>query len=118
MSAHYYIYRNLHLKDSFLIRFRGRVIDRPTELVAYHVQFKVSQAGRSRVLQRKQKNVHAFVVAEACEVPSTKVDVTGLLKVWYNPFLTAHFMVDDAPIYQARAVAFTAGQCYLLQDPR
>ena len=49
-----------------------------------NVTFKVSEAGRQRVLKQKKKNVHAFVEGTVCDwsslkkIPSTEVT--------YNPY--------------------------------
>lgn len=43
---------------------RGRVIAHAAAVGLKGCQFKVSEAGRQRVLREKRKNVHAFVVGE------------------------------------------------------
>ena len=40
---------------------RGKVLEHNTEFFLKDVEFKVSQAGRNRVLKEQRKNVHAFV---------------------------------------------------------
>jgi hypothetical protein len=115
MVAKFFIYRNLHLKDTFSIRFRGRVIDRLTDFIAHDAQFRVSQRGRSRVILQKQKNVHAFVVANAYQVMDT-INLRELTRISYNPYMSTHFMLNDAPIHAASTVLFTNGQCYLVKE--
>lgn len=113
MAAGLYIYRNLHRGLCFSIRLRGRVIDRQEHFIARNVRFKVSEAGRLSVVSTRHKVVHAFVVAESYEL--TKTDALGLTGVRYNPYLTSTFQVNDEPIYEAAAVLFQHGQCYLIE---
>lgn len=116
MAAKHYIYRNLHLKDTFSIRFRGVVIDRLVAFIAYDVRFKVNEAGRLRVLSEGHKNVHAFVVAERYEalIYPTKTVSLGLNRVSYNPYSGSTFKVNGDPIFIAPKVLFNQGQCFLL----
>ena len=109
--AAFYIYRNLQRKDTFSIRFRGIVIDRLVNFEAHDVSFKVNELSRLQVLKKRQRNVHAFVVAQSYK-PFT-ISNTGLRKVWYNPRKTATFMLEDIPIFRANRVLFIDGQCYL-----
>jgi len=71
MSATYQIYRNLSEAKGeshrWSIRHRGKVLTRRgggREVFALDVTFKVSESGRQRVLTNRQKNVHAFAVAQ------------------------------------------------------
>ena len=108
----FFIYRNLHHGQAFSIRERGRVIERPTDFVAYNVRFKVGEAGRQRVLRERQKNVHAFVVAERYSIAAVIID--DLMPVTYNPYEHDSFMCGDKPIHTASAVAFSGGRCYFM----
>lgn len=63
-----YCYRNLH-KDCFSVRAmegpnKGRVIVHADGVHLSAVEFRVSQAGRARVLREQRKNVHAGVVGQ------------------------------------------------------
>ena len=67
----YQIYRNLSKSKGesyrWSIRQRGKVLTHrggQQEAFALDVTFKVSEAGRQRVLTNRQKNVHAFAVAQ------------------------------------------------------
>ena len=55
--------------------------------------FKVSEAGRQRVLLQKRKNVHAFV--EGYETDS--FDESTAKGVSYNPYKSSHFFLKDDP---------------------
>lgn len=109
----FYIYRNLHLGAMFSIREHGIVVDRQEAFVAYNCSFKVNAKGRERVLAQRQKNVHAFVVADSF-LPYV-VDTTMLKAITYNPYLADTFMCDGEPINTAPTVAFNEGRCFLLR---
>jgi hypothetical protein len=117
-AAKYYIYRNLHTKG-FSIRYRGKVIDRLFTFTAEGVIFKVNELGRQRVIQEKQKNVHAFVVADKYtkeEYPFLSFgEVDVLYKISYNPYSNAHFICNGKNISIARKIVFQNGRCFLLE---
>lgn len=86
-----FIYRNLHRGHAFSIRDRGRVVDRLVDFVAHDVRFKVNELGRLKVVRERQKNVHAFVVAQSISKDSYEL---GPL-VTYNPYLANTFMCGN-----------------------
>lgn len=114
MTAKLYIYRNLHMKDGFSIRYKGKVIARHDAFIARGVQFKVNENGRRRVIAERRKNVHAFVVAEYFE--NANVDVTNLQKVYYNPYKAGTFLINGEPVTSSKAVVFKNGSCYLYDE--
>ena len=109
----FYIYRNLHRGAMFSIREHGIVVDRLENFVAYNCTFKVNAKGRERVLALRQKNVHAFVVANNF-LPYI-VDTTVLKVITYNPYLANTFMCGGEPINTASTVVFSDGRCFLLR---
>ena len=63
-----FVYFNLHRK-CFSVKalegeFKGRVIAHASYVSLHDCTFKVSEAGRQRVLSEKRKNVHAGVVGQ------------------------------------------------------
>ncbi len=102
-----FVYYNLH-KKVFSVKAlegvdKGRVIAHLSELNLGQATFKVSQAGRKRVLLEKRKNVHAGVVGEwygTVQAMDSGVSVT------YNPYLYDSFVTADTkqPIFTAREV--------------
>lgn len=99
-----FVYYNLH-KKCWSVR------DKKSNLVILHtdyvlldgVKFKVSEAGRQRVLKEKQKNVHAGV--EGVLVDFGNDIKTNLNKaVSYNPYKGPNFYLIDSekPIFQAK----------------
>ena len=109
----FYIYRNLHRGAMFSIREHGIVVDRQEAFVAYDCTFKVNAKGRKRVLDLRQKNVHAFVVADSFQ-PHI-IDTSVLKAITYNPYLADTFMCAGEPINTAQTVAFSEGRCFLLK---
>ena len=88
MSAKYYVYWNLHRK-LWSVRHRGKVIDHCRQLYVEAPEFKVSEAGRQRVLAEKKKNVHAYVVSESRPLPVAVIPHRvreGLEVISYNPY--------------------------------
>jgi hypothetical protein len=101
------VYFNLH-KKTFSIKAleganKGRVIDYSDDVTIENAMFKVSQAGRNRVLQEKRNNVHAYVIGE---LKST--EVAGIVgeKVTYNPYLYSTFVtaMHKTPMLNAKEV--------------
>jgi hypothetical protein len=87
-----FVYWNLHRKcfsvKSLEGRDKGRVIAHVPSIMLYRATFKVSEAGRQRVLREKRKNVHAGVAGEWLE--GWKPECIGE-RVRYNPYEAAHF---------------------------
>lgn len=86
------VYRNLH-KDciSVVDNKSGLVVAHTQQILLKNVQFKVSEAGRQRVLKEKRKNVHAYLVGEF--VTSEVKDLDGIKQqAYYNPYTTKHFI--------------------------
>lgn len=102
-SARKYLYRNLHT-GTFSVKFRGKVTHHPDFVIMNDVEFKVSEKGRNRVLNEKQKNVHAYVayLTEDDTIDVT-INVDKLREVCYNPYLYNCFVLKDSgePIFRA-----------------
>ena len=103
-NAKFYVYFNLH-KDCFSVKHKGRVTAHFTHAILTGCQFKVSQAGRDRVLREKRKNVHAYVACDTVEAFDPQLD-TGE-RVTYNPYAGPTFTVADTgePVTGARVVS-------------
>ena len=94
------VYRNLkhglRALPLYSIRYKGKVICRSRRVLLSNVTFKVSEAGRQRVIKEGRKNVHAFVVGYLVGTEgvygidkNTKKDLP--VKVTYNPYLSPAF---------------------------
>jgi hypothetical protein len=116
-KAKYYIYWNLH-KDCYSVRYRGKVIAHLKGATGIKAEFKVSEAGRQRVLAEKRKNVHAFV---ACESFIAHDGIYGVGEpVTYNPYKYQTFVnrVSEEPVTSARFVSLLTreGRPFILAD--
>lgn len=114
--AKYYIYRNLH-KDCFSVKYRGLVIGHYKNLIAEHVEFKVSQVGRENVLREKKKQVHAYVVCKSFKAAGSMLeDMTEHFiykEVYYNPYKCSQFMVGDKIAHFASTAYLTRNKVFI-----
>ena len=85
-------------KQCFSVQYKGRVVAHVDEIALEGVEFRVSQAGRNRVLRTGQKNVHAKVWGTVVK-PRSAV----LKPIYYNPYKTESFVVrkTQKPIHEA-----------------
>ena len=86
------VYKNLH-NGLFSIRQDGLVRGHAQELQLTHVTFKVSQAGRERVVKERKKNVHAFVCGIICA--ETTSGSAAQWAITYNPYKYDTFVFKD-----------------------
>jgi hypothetical protein len=112
-----YVYFNLHRK-CFSIKaleggLKGRVVAHRDAVLIHDATFKVSEAGRQRVLREKRKNVHAGVCGtwEDGIYDHVTVERSSLLgqAIAYNPYKYDSFVVrsTEQPIKQSRVVALS-----------
>jgi len=114
-----FVYFNLH-KKCFSIKAlegdrKGRVVAHSETVLLEGCKFKVSEAGRQRVLREKKKNVHAGVTGvwinaeDRIESHFNFLTMVGR-QVTYNPYKYASFVVKatEQPIGLADVVAMKA----------
>lgn len=112
------VYFNLH-KKVFSVQQKNEkgswiVRGYASDIKLKDAKFKVSQAGRARVLREKRKNVHAFVegfVSEASIETPTKIS--------YNPYKFDHFYTTkEEKVLSAGLVSLTleSGKGKILAD--
>lgn len=93
---------------------RGRVTCHADTVLLSGCTFKVSEAGRQRVIREQRKNVHAGIVCELATVnpalPFVVSDKTPQLR--YNPYESGHFR----DVVSGRALDYSA--YILLQSGR
>lgn len=94
-----FVYKNLH-KKCYSVRSikTGKVIGHVNEITLYDANFKVSEAGRQRVIREKRKNVHAGVVGTVANFTI----LCELKGVTYNPYKFDSFIYrhDEMPVYK------------------
>ncbi len=116
MQAKYYLYRNLHT-GTFSLKHRGRVIKHPTTCLMSVVEFRVSEAGRKRVLKEKRKNVHATVAAQSYDDKYTEYNLDDYEEIYYNPYKTDKFIdPEGCPVYKAQEVLCTNNKIYIKKN--
>ena len=107
MAALYYIYRNLH-KNTFSVRYKGKVIEHADCIIAHDVQFRVSETVRQRVLAEKKKYVHAYVVCDRYTVMDNSwqqvCNGDNQVEVSYNPYKQSTFTRLGLPIHDTSVV--------------
>jgi hypothetical protein len=102
-----FVYFNLH-KRVFSVKAlegpqKGRIIGHRTSLAIYSPTFKVSEAGRQRVIREKRKNVHAGVVGYLTSSYDLNKEVVSWERVFYMPYLMSSFATHDGkPVHKAR----------------
>jgi hypothetical protein len=88
------VYRNLKnglMSVQAKINGSWLVVGHVESLLLYDAVFKVSQAGRKRVIEQKRKNVHAFVYGELADIDT---DVVLPTKAFYNPYKYQTFVTE------------------------
>jgi hypothetical protein len=105
------VYFNLH-KKVFSIKalngpFKGRVIGHSDYVELENCTFKVSEAGRQRVLREKRKNVHAYVVGDLVGIDEQPICGEAAT---YNPYKFSTFVrsFNEEPLHKANTVQMKA----------
>lgn len=112
-----YVYFNLH-KNLWSVRAlegenKGRVIQHASEVYLSDCTFKVSEAGRQRVLREMQRNVHAGVTGDLADRPPRTAPSD---RITYNPYKHATFVRADSlePVHRAAGVLLRDRAAYAL----
>lgn len=133
-----FVYRNLH-QDCWSVRSRetGRVIAHADEVQLSNVEYKVSEAGRQRVLREKSKNVHAGLVGTLVDFdpiggkmptypaatfssdPSVKPGQADPVSITYNPYKYSHFVVrhTEQPVATSQTATLRADKQVVATNP-
>lgn len=112
-----FVYFNLHRK-CFSIKAleganKGRVVAHRDDVLLFDGTFKVSEAGRQRVLKEQRKNVHAGVVGQWDETGTDLITIDRVTTIGtpitYNPYKYDSFvhLYGEHPIKTGRLVALT-----------
>jgi len=101
-GATVFVYYNLH-KHTWSVRCAksGLVLCHTNDINLKDCEFKVSEKGRQRVIETKQKNVHAGVNG----IVSSE-DFKGETQVTYNPYMNGFFfeVSTGSPVLKASSV--------------
>lgn len=115
-----FVYKNVR-RQNFSVRAmegpdRGRVILHVEAVEVLEAEFRVSEAGRQRVLRTGQKNVHAGVVGILGKTKGA-FPANGSLLAKYDPFKGPAFTSTSGRVLRrARAVVLVLGNAWAL-DP-
>lgn len=115
-----FVYFNLHRK-CFSIKAlegpnKGRVVAHRNDVLLFDGTFKVSEAGRQRVLKEQRKNVHAGVVGQWDETGTDLISIDRVTTIGtpitYNPYKYNTFvhLYGLHPIKTGRLVALTVNE--------
>ena len=116
-----FVYFNLH-KKLFSIKAmegekKGKVIGHVPAIVLDNAKFKVSEAGRQRVIREKRKNVHAGVVGDMNDQGIRLVIATRDLttRVTYNPYIYQSFINAETiePVMSADTALLVNKRIYI-----
>ena len=104
-----YVYLNLH-KSCWSVMERGIVQNHADEVYAEKVEFVVRPAGHAKAIEKKCKNVHAFVRGYTAPSRDGEFEFETPVEVSYNPYKGAHFYRKDTgePVTCANFVHMTA----------
>lgn len=94
------VYKNLHT-GRWSIRvvsgeWRGKVIAHADEVYLKDVSFIVNEVGRQRVIDRKRKEVHAYVRGRLSL--AVVAEFIGGDEVYYNPYVTSEFVCRESNV--------------------
>ena len=107
------VYRNLTQKCYSVIH-KGIVIAHVLTCKLTNATFKVSEAGRQRVIKQKRKNVHAFIEGDWDRSEITGMfDAVRVNRVSYNPYQAPYFMDGINPVHKASTVYLTDVGAYI-----
>lgn len=115
-----FVYFNLHRK-CFSIKAlegvnKGRVVAHSDKVLVFDATFKVSEAGRQRVLRERKKNVHAGVVGHWIGSIDDELTIERIVyngtPITYNPYKYNTFvhLYGEHPIETGRLVALTVSE--------
>jgi len=108
------VYRNLHKKCFSVVDLAtGRVAAHQLQVVLKDASFRVSEAGRQRVLRTRNKNVHAYVRGELLKTNFNFPDCEPR-EAWYNPYKVKTFVDKETnePVKSASLVMLAPGKIF------
>lgn len=113
-STPIHIYRNLHAK-AFSIKDKktGLVVAHVDNVVVRDCKCKVSEKGRQKVNQNKQKSVHAWL--EGVFDREVEMDTSNMIEVYYDPYTLDSFINRDTgeKLEKIDLVYFSNGKAYM-----
>lgn len=112
------VYFNFHKKMISVqskVNGRWKVVKHVEDILLKNVKFKVSEAGRQRVIKNKRKNVHAYIHGEVINTlphPMTLV----FNSVHYNPYKLERFQCQNQYVDRSDFVMINGCRVYAAND--
>ena len=109
-----FVYKNLH-KDCWSVKQDGLVKAHTKELVLWDCLFQVNQKGRERVLEERQKNVHAGIIGRIDDL-GFEMNMPDVREVTYNPYKHKTFVdkFTKKPILESEQVKLEPKNVYAI----
>jgi hypothetical protein len=103
---HVFVYWNLH-KQMWSVRDQAtkKVILHLPSMILQNCAFKVSEAGRRRVIREGRKNVHAGIIGDLIEATLSSTDKEGK-PIYYNPYKQSTFTCNGEAVDHVDTVRF------------
>jgi len=121
MSKPFKIYRNLRKKCFSVMHYDAkkkgyRLCGHIERAILIDVTTKVSASGRQKVLAEKQKNVHAFILAQRISY-SIDERAQGQAEIYYNPYQQETFTIgkEGKPFTGCEFALLDNSKAYVLQ---
>ena len=122
-----FVYRNLRTGNwSLRNTSTGLVYGHKDTVFLVRANPKVSQAGRKRVLEDRQKNVHAGILGTVIHTSSgladhqSVIEARGYREITYNPYKYSSFVYKDTeepvePLEDGYAVIMNDNSVFILE---
>lgn len=109
------VHRNLH-KACWSIRESGAKTTHTSFIALANVEFRVSQAGRAKVIANQVRSVHAYAIGDRLHTSCTVYGEGERIGVRYNPYRAGAFLsLDGREVTKAQyAYFFTDGSCEVI----
>jgi len=91
----YYNFRKKLFSVQAKVSGKWVVVEHTKDIYLRNAIFKVSEAGRQRVLKQKRKNVHAFIIGE--RFPFIPKSFVYRDEISYNPYKGPNFVIANQP---------------------
>lgn len=112
------VYFNLHKKMISVqskVNGQWKVSKHVEDILLKNVKFKVSEAGRQRVIKNKRKNVHAYIYGEVIKSLPNPMNLI-FNSVNYNPYKLERFQVQNEYVDRADFVMINGCRLYAAND--
>lgn len=117
------VYRNLNNGkwsiQSMSGEFKGKVVGHVAHLKLTNVEFKVSMAGRARILKEKRKNVCAFAVGYLTSINASHEQCNESNEITFNPYESDFFCYTknkQVAVTRLDSLLFNGGKAFVSEE--